>query len=147
MNIEYRIIEVNSSDYNKELELRDQVLRKPIGRSIKEDPIHLEVKDCHIGAFLGDRIVATLMLVKISETETKMRQVAVDREYQGLGIGAMMVKFAEEKALNLGYKKISLHGRKHVELFYTKLGYTTVGDEFIEVGMPHVAMFKDLVTS
>jgi hypothetical protein len=42
---------------------------------------------------------------------------------------------------------VSLHARKIVAGFYSRLGYTTIGGEFTEVGIPHLKMEKQLQKS
>lgn len=144
MKLRFRHIDIKTDDYIKELELRDLVLRIPLGLSIKDDPLHEEVNDYHLGCFVGDQLVGILLLRELDETTVKMRQVGVNPKYQGLGIGKKLVKYGEEQALKLGYNKITLHGRKHVESFYKKLDYTRIGKEFVEVGIKHIKMIKDL---
>jgi predicted GNAT family N-acyltransferase len=39
-----------------------------------------------------------------------------------------------------------MHARKSATGFYEKLGYTTDGQEFLEVTLPHVVMEKLLLT-
>ena len=44
-----------------------------------------------------------------------------------------------------GFVSLSLHARSIAVGFYEKLGYETVGDEFIEVSIPHRKMAKRLI--
>jgi len=143
-NYNYRKIEIDSTSYQEELKLRDEILRKPIGLSIYDDALIEELNDHHLGCFDHNALVGILLLKVMDNQTVKMRQVAIASLYQGQGLGAKLVSFGELYAKKLGYKKITLHGRKHVEDFYRKLGYLTVGDDFIEVGMPQVEMIKDL---
>jgi predicted GNAT family N-acyltransferase len=143
--ISFKQIVVGSSDYDRELALRDLILRKPIGRTIFDDPLDLEVNDYHLGMYSNEDLIGILILTKLTDDIVKMRQVVVDSDYQKLGYGREMIRRIEKVAKELGYKKITLHSRKHVEAFYKQLGYETMGKEFIEVGMQHVEMQKDLV--
>ena len=52
--------------------------------------------------------------------------------------------FAENLARDRGYNKISMHARKNATGFYEKVGYKVVGDEFVEVTIPHYNMEKEL---
>ena len=40
--------------------------------------------------------------------------------------------------------KLKLHAQTHAEDFYTKLGYVTTSDVFMEANIPHVVMIKEL---
>ena len=141
-NIEIKIIDYNSDEYKKELELRDLILRKPIGLSVYNDNLTDEINDYHIGAWVDSKLAGVLVLTKLTDTDIKMRQVAVVYELQGCGIGARLVCYAEDFANELGYKKMVLNSRETAVKFYLKLGYERVGERFIEVGMPHYKMVK-----
>lgn len=43
-----------------------------------------------------------------------------------------------------GITKMKLHGQTHAEGFYKKLGYQTASDEFMEDGIPHILMTKEI---
>ena len=68
--------------------------------------------------------------------------MAVYEEWQGKGVGRLLVKALEEFTWKHGYGKIILHARKVALDFYTGLGYTVTGKEFTEVGIPHFMMEK-----
>lgn len=139
-----RQIEFDTDEYKKELELRDIVLRKPIGLNIFHENLEGEENDYHIGFFINNNLVGILILTKLDGMEIKMRQVAVEESLRGNNIGAQLVIYAEEFAKNIGYKKILLNSRKIAVRFYEKLGYEKVSEEFIEVNIPHYKMQKKL---
>ncbi len=138
-------IKYDSEEYLKELQLRDEVLRKPLGLSLFDENLEGDKNDIHIAAFIKDDLVGILLLKPISSYELKMRQVAVHEQYQSNKIGSQLVLFAEEFAKNSNYRKISLHARKTAVEFYQKLGYNKIDTEFYEVGIPHFKMIKNLI--
>ena len=73
-----------------------------------------------------------------------MRQVAVDAPFQQNGIGKKMVQFCESFATSRNFNKIELNARKSAVPFYLSLDYQIVGDEFLEVNIPHYKMIKSL---
>lgn len=73
-----------------------------------------------------------------------MRQVAIKNEWQGNGVGKKLVLFAERFAYQHSFNKIELNARKTAVAFYLNLGYKTMGNEFAEVGIPHIKMYKNL---
>ncbi|MBC7958847.1 MAG: GNAT family N-acetyltransferase [Vallitaleaceae bacterium] len=138
-------IPFGSHAYETSLELRDEVLRKPLGRSIYQEDLSQDLKSHHLAAFLNHtQCVGILLMTPTSATEIKMRQVAVKEELRGLNIGKYLVAFAEETALKLGFNKIVLNSRKTAIPFYEKQGYSKSGDEFLEVTLPHIRMEKIL---
>jgi predicted GNAT family N-acyltransferase len=142
--IEIRQIPFSTEDYQKSLQVRDVVLRKPLGMSIHNDNLEADKHSIHLGAFREKEMVGTIVLTPLPEGEMKMRQVAVLETERGKNIGAGMVREAEAIALSSGCSKMVLHARKVVREFYEKLGYHTVGSEFTEVGIPHFRMEKSL---
>ena len=143
--MEIKQIEFDSSDYHKALVLRDEVLRKPLGMSLFDENLTMEATDVHFGAFVNDRLIAVLLLTKLTDTDIKMRQVAVDENFRSLKAGSKLVQIAETYAKNAGYRKIVLNARKTAVGFYEKLGYERKGDMFTEVGIAHFKMLKCLI--
>ena len=84
------------------------------------------------------------MLTKVDNQCVRLRQMAVQNNLQGKGIGASMMNYAENVARDAGYSKMIMHARKTVIGFYEKLGYKVVGKEFEEITIPHLVMEKKL---
>jgi predicted GNAT family N-acyltransferase len=143
-DLQIKIIDFASLEYEKALEIRDLVLRKPLGMSVFKDNLSADERDTHIAALIDGEIVGTLILTIHSAEEIKMRQVAVNQIRKGEGIGAKMVAYSEDVAKQSGHSKMVLHARKVVVPFYQKQGYKTLGEEFLEVGIPHLKMEKYL---
>ena len=142
--IEIRQILYGTDDYMEELQLRDRVLRKPLGLSLFNENLAKEVNDFHFGAFDGEKLVGVLILTALSGGEVKMRQVGVEESWRGKNVGAKLAMHAEDFARRLGYNTVVLNSRKSVVGFYEKLGYEKLGGEFIEVTIPHQTMRKKL---
>lgn len=140
MDFEIKLLTTTDHDYQKELLLRDEVLRKPIGLCIFDEPL-FEENDFHVAAYDGGELVGCLMLSP-ADGKLKMRQVAVLPSYQKRGIGKALVAFSEALALREGYKEIYMHARISAAPFYEKLNYKTSGAQFLEVGISHVKMYK-----
>lgn len=134
----------NTSEYKSELELRDKVLRKPLGMNIYDDNLEIEINDYHICALISSKVVGTLLLRKISSSTLQMKQVAVDESLRNKNIGRKLISFAENFAKDKGFTKIILNARKTAIPFYEQVDYKKIGEEFIEVGIPHMKMTKDL---
>ncbi|KAJ3316627.1 hypothetical protein HDV06_003145 [Boothiomyces sp. JEL0866] len=140
-DVHIRLVEHKSKDYDKAIELRSKMLREPLGLQFTKEELDRESDQLHICAFIIDKLVGCIVMVP-SGNYLKMRQVAVDNEYQGLGIGKLMVNFCEKYAQENNFGSIRLHARENAVRFYTKLDYIVEGDQFLEVGIPHYAMSK-----
>ncbi|MBI3139857.1 MAG: GNAT family N-acetyltransferase [Sphingobacteriales bacterium] len=139
-----KIIEHGSSDYQKMVNLRDTILRKPLGLVFTPEELEGEKNDILIGAFEEDEILGCCMLVEENSRIIRLRQMAVLNNLQGKGIGRAIMNFAENIARDRGYKVLSMHARKNAAGFYEKMGYCVSGDEFTEITIPHYVMEKPL---
>ncbi len=139
-----KVVEHGSRYYWHGVDLRYAVLREPLGLNFTREQLLAEDKDIHIIYYTDAVAMGTLMLTPSNNGRIKMRQVAIDDQFQGAGIGSKMVEYSEAYALDHGFTIMELHARKTAVPFYQKLGYQVVGDEFLEVTIPHYKMTKDL---
>ena len=139
-------IDHGTKEYLQMVKLRKEILRQPLGLSFTPEELAREKEDILIGAFDDDEMLACCLLTKVDKEGKclKLRQMAVQNNLQGKGIGGSMMNFAELVARDKGYKKLIMHARKTALGFYEKLGYKVVGDEFVEVTIPHFVMEKKL---
>ena len=137
-------IDHGTKEYQQMVKLRIDILRKPLGLSFNNDELDMEKEDILIGAFDDDEMLACCMLTKADDNCLRLRQMAVQNNQQGKGIGASMMNFAELISRDKGYKKLIMHARETAVGFYEKLGYKVVGDKFTEVTIPHFVMEKKL---
>ena len=137
-------IDHGTKEYEQMVKLRHDILRQPLGLSFTPDELARENEDILIGAFDEDEMLACCMLTKADNKSLRLRQMAVQNNLQGKGIGGSMMNFAEIVARDKGYKKLIMHARETAVGFYEKLGYKVVGDKFIEVTIPHYIMEKAL---
>jgi predicted GNAT family N-acyltransferase len=139
-----KIIDHGSLEYRQMVDLRMEILRKPLGLNFSPEDLEKEKEDILIGAFDEDRILACCLLTREGDGLCRLRQMAVVNNQQGKGIGATLMNFAEIVARDKGYNIMSMHARKSAAGFYEKLGYLITSDEFQEVTIPHVVMQKNL---
>jgi predicted GNAT family N-acyltransferase len=126
------------------VELRRRILRRPLGLDFSDEELAEEAADVHFVALDGSRLVGCLVMVPLDTGSVKMRQVAVEPDMRGKGIGARVVVASEDWARDSAYKQIELNARDTAVPFYLRLGYEIEGDLFEEVGIPHLKMRKGL---
>ncbi len=139
-----RQVNVDTPEYEQVWELREALLRKPIGLSLKDEDLSDDAKDIILIAEKGGKVVGCLMLQPKTDVLIKFRQMAVYHEWQGKGIGAQLMHAAEHIAVMHGYKQVVLHARITAKDFYAGLDYIVTSDVFTEVGIDHVVMEKKL---
>jgi predicted GNAT family N-acyltransferase len=131
--------------YTQVIELRQRVLRAPLGLDIRNDDLEAETEQIIFIYEEGGKVLGCVLLQQYDATSFKLRQMAVDSDVQGRGIGAALVNAADLYAVQAGKHKMILHARDVAIPFYQKLGYEVTGTEFLEVGIPHHKMEKVLV--
>ena len=142
-----REIIVGSDQYIQECLLRDEILRTPLGLSLFDEDLEKEKGDFHFGLFLPDgHLGACLIVVPLSPTDVRIRQMAVASIHQGKGMGRRIMTEVEDILRKRGMTKVVIHARASVVGFYEKLGYTVVGEEFMEVSISHRMMEKIIRT-
>jgi len=141
----FKEIHPETPEYEAAMQLREAVLRTPLGLSFTEAELADEPHCAHLGGFdEAGRLVAILLLKPLNAHTVKMRQVAVRPGLQGRGIGAQLVAFAETFARERGFNAMIAHARATAVEFYLGLGYATSGEPFIETTIPHILISKTL---
>jgi len=137
-------IDHGSKEYQQMVQLRSQILRKPLGLVFSKEELEKEKEDILIAAFDDDVMLGCCILSCLDTNTLRLRQMVVSDTLQGKGIGASIISFAENLARDRGFKKMSMHARNNVMGYYEKFGYKIKGEEFIEVNLPHHIMEKTL---
>ncbi|MEP6597679.1 MAG: GNAT family N-acetyltransferase [Ginsengibacter sp.] len=137
-------IDHGTKEYRQMVDLRYEILRKPLGLSFKKEELDKEKNDILIGAFEEEKMLGCCLMTRVDDNNIRLRQMAVQNNLQGKGIGASMLNFAENVARDAGYKKMVMHARNTAIHFYEKLGYKITSEEFEEITIPHHIMEKKL---
>ena len=86
------------------------------------------------------------LLPNIDLTQVTLQRMAVLDDYQGQGLGSILLKEAEDFAQEQGFKSISLHAQLGALKFYLNNGYQEVGQIFEEAGIQHITVEKSLIS-
>ena len=138
------VIEHGSEAYLQMVELRTEILRKPLNLVYIQEQLALEISDILLAAQENNLIIGCCILTQLPDSQLQLRQMAVANSNQGKGVGAAIILFAEILAKEKNQKEIVLHARETAVGFYQKLGYNTFGNSFLEVGITHFMMQKRL---
>jgi predicted GNAT family N-acyltransferase len=143
--VNLRPIQFDSTDYQAALHLRQQVLRAPLGLNLAHENLDAEREQQHFGLFDDNEVLlACVIAAPLSPAHMKLRQMAVATAYQRQGLGRTMLSGVESVLLAGGVTTLTLHARWTAVGFYRRLGYAIQGERFIEIGLPHVEMRKQL---
>jgi predicted GNAT family N-acyltransferase len=72
-------------------------------------------------------------------------RMAVAEAVRGQGVGAEVLACLEDQARARGHRTVELHAQVHAAGFYDKAGYTPYGEVYLEAGIEHVSMRKELM--
>lgn len=149
--IDYRRITPNDALYEQERALREQVLLRPLGKSIAwfcEHYPEIDPRAEHFVAVLshptGERVIGCVLLIPDypEPGAGKLMQMAVDPQRQGEGIGRRLVVELETRAFGeLGLEEVFCHAQTSAAPFYARLGWESDQEEFVEAGIPHRRMW------
>lgn len=146
MTVTSKIID-NTLDLEKAFEIRKEIFVKeqlvPLEDELDEYD-NLDSNCIHVLLSYNDAPVGTGRVRKVGDY-AKIERICVIKGYRKYGIGKEIVFALEQAALNKNWNFALLHGQTHAKMFYEKLGYVTASEEFMEDGIPHILMKKDLI--
>lgn len=83
--------------------------------------------------------------VRLVDGYGKLQRVAILNEYRKHGFGKVIILKLEQLAAEQGATKAKLDAQVHAIGFYEKLGYSVQSDVFMDAGIEHVLMIKNLL--
>ena len=129
-----------SVDKEQLIELRTSVFvdEQKVPASLEEDG--LDVDCLHVKALKGRTCIGTGRLLP----NGYIGRMCVANEFRNQGIGTHMLENLIQQAQTAGYTQVMLHSQSYAIPFYQKNGFTIDSDEFIEAGIPHHHMVRQL---
>ena len=99
----------------------------------------------HAVAYHSGIVIATGRLIIDTPNDGRIGRMAVEASARRTGVGSAVLVFLENEARSNGIKQIILHAQDYVKNFYTKHGYIEQGDTFLEAGILHIEMKKNIL--
>lgn len=78
------------------------------------------------------------------QLDGKIGRLAVLDSWRGQGIGQKMLRVLVETAEKEDFQEVFLHAQVHAISFYEKCHFHKDGEEFLEAGIPHVKMTRNI---
>ena len=122
MEITFKSFNHDSPLYEESIILRNRILIEAVGRHEDCRDFDFPDKDIYISAYLAKSLIATAIITPLGKHRAKIRQMAVDKPYQGQGVGRSLAIEFEKIALQHGYTYIELHARETAVAFYKAPG-------------------------
>jgi predicted GNAT family N-acyltransferase len=89
-------------------------------------------------------VIGTCRLRGLEPGAVKLERMAVERSWRVSGAGRSLCDAADRLAGEMGASRIVLHAQRQAEGFYASCGYAPRGETFIEEGIPHVLMEREV---
>ena len=70
----------------------------------------------------------------------KLERLAVLPPFRGRGIARQLTQAVCAELRDRGATEVQIHAQSYIQSLYASLGFVAEGSEFVEAGIPHVAM-------
>lgn len=113
-----------------------------VGQDVPEEleRDELDAVSDHAVAVVDDEVVGTGRLLP----DGTIGRMAVSSAVRGQGIGAAVLTVLEERARERGLAAVELHAQVHALGFYDRYGYVPFTEVYLEAGIEHRSMRKEL---
>ena len=114
---------------------------------VYQDIDNKDQKAMHLLGFDKDLLVAYSRLFKPGDyfDQYSFGRAVVKKSHRGLGLGDELVKRSIKELGEQTEMKIS--AQYHLEKLYQNNGFVSIGETYLEDGIPHIAMFRNSSTS
>lgn len=133
-------------DLKKAFQIRKAVFVEEQGVPLEDEFDEFDIlngRSEHILVYYNEQPIGTGR-VRWVDGFGKLERICILEPYRKFGLGKVIIKTLEEIAEEKGTSKVKLHGQTQAEGFYKKLGYQTSSSVFMEDGIPHILMIKEL---
>lgn len=138
---------LDTKDLKEALAIRNEVftIEKGVPKDIEVDWLDNLNTNCdHFLIIYKENNVGAFRCYKIDDDTVKIQRFCLLSKYRHLGIGREVLNKLTSYYQKEDKKKIILDAKYSVYPFYEKSGYKKVSDIFIEAGIEHVKMEKDI---
>jgi len=134
-----------AEEFEKYYDLRWRILRARWTQERATAQDEYEQQAIHLTAWAGNQLVGAGRLRFLSADEAQVRGMAVERGFEGQGIGSLILRSLERRAVQLGVKHMVLDARETAIQFYRKNQYELVcRSHTLFNAIQHWRMRKDL---
>ncbi|AXN40230.1 GNAT family N-acetyltransferase [Peribacillus butanolivorans] len=111
---------------------------------IEEEIDHYEEDSTHFVLYNEQEQPVGAGRFRVIDGVGKVQRICVLSTTRKNGAGAMIMSAIEEFAEQNKIPQLKLDAQLHAIPFYSKLGYQIVSDEFMDAGIPHKTMKKNI---
>jgi predicted GNAT family N-acyltransferase len=134
---------IDKKELNEAFYIRKIVFVDEQGVPLDEEFDEYDANADHVLAYYNNQPVGTGR-VQIINGAAKLERICVLAPNRKYGLGMLLIRALEKIAQDKNIFKAILHSQTHAVRFYEKFGYRSASREFLEAGIPHIVMLKDL---
>ncbi|WP_102261907.1 GNAT family N-acetyltransferase [Mesobacillus jeotgali] len=108
----------------------------------EEEIDQFESDSVHFVLYDDNRKAAGAGRFRVLDGIGKVERICVLKENRKTGAGVAVMNKIEEYAKSQGISTLKLNAQTHAIPFYSRLGYESVSEEFMDAGIPHKTMKK-----
>lgn len=100
----------------------------------------------HVIGYEDDAIKAYARLIpkeKCYDYASAIGRVVVSKDVRNTGAGKALMDFSIQQLLHLEGGPVKISAQTYAVPFYKRLGFSTVGEEYLEDDIPHIAMILE----
>jgi predicted GNAT family N-acyltransferase len=138
------LVSVRAADWNVDRAALRAVREQVFVRE-QAVPIELEWDEfdplCrHVVAEAASRVIGTGRLLP----DGHIGRMAVLESWRGQGVGSALLEALMRIARNRGIRRVRLNAQSRAVAFYLRHGFVAEGEDFVEAGIPHRSMWRDV---
>tara|TARA_R110001583_G_scaffold35585_1_gene118184 strand:- start:31601 stop:32044 length:444 start_codon:yes stop_codon:yes gene_type:complete len=127
------------------LQLRSEVF------VVEQDCVYQDIdgkdqKAVHVIGYKNDKIIAYTRIFKSGDyfNKASIGRVVVKKSERKYGYGHVIMKHSVD-IIKTNFKEsiIKISAQKYLKEFYESHGFSTVGEEYLEDGIPHIGMVRE----
>ncbi|MET0971888.1 MAG: GNAT family N-acetyltransferase [Thermoleophilaceae bacterium] len=131
------------AELDEALALRERVFCGEQGVTPAADRDGRDGEATHLVAVEDGRVIGTCRLLPRGRV-MRLGRLAVEPDQRGRGIASKILVVADDLARAHGARRIDLHAQTYAIDLYLADGYVVSGERFVEEGIEHVSMEKEL---
>lgn len=134
-------------DIRRCLEIRNKVfiVEKGVPEEVEVDGYDCLNNSCeHFLIRHEGKAAGTIRCLHMTENTIRIQRFCFLKEFRGLGLGRAVLNYIEGHYRKEHIVKVEMDAKYDVFRFYEKCGYEKISDVFIEAGIEHVKMIKEI---
>jgi predicted GNAT family N-acyltransferase len=140
--LKVKIVE-NQSELNDAYSVRKTVFIHEQNVPAEEEIDQHEDEATHFVMYKDDSPVGAGRF-RVFDHYGKVERICVLKEMRKIGAGKAIMDEIEKFASSQGLPKLKLNAQTHAIPFYSGLGYEVISEEFMDAGIPHKTMVKQI---